>query len=101
MKLKIIDQEEGSKLYDLCCKIIEELYLDEILWVESISEYSKLMKESKYGMILFEELIDYEDIVFESEKLPTYEELKDIIMWLIWSWYGGGCMWNCTSCNIC
>ncbi len=104
MKLKIFWEEKNIK--DLFKKVslwLEELGLSEFIKLEKTN--SKKLKEEleitkEPALIIEEESIDFKDMIFEWIT-PSDEEIKSMLVSIVWAWDSGSCSWNCHSCSSC
>lgn len=105
MKIIIFWEWEDSKLLnEKISSILEELWLNEFITLEN-SVSKELKKELKIekspALIIEEESIEFKDTIFEWI-VPDEEELKQMIVSIIWWTDSGWCSpdscWSC-SCS--
>ncbi len=104
MKVKIYGEwEESKKLNSKIKTILEELWLNDFIWLELTNDVS-LQEELKIkktpALIIEEEAIDFKDVIFEG-MIPEDEEIKAMFTSIIWGWEGvDWCSsWSCWSCS--
>lgn len=104
MNIKIFWKKENTKeLFQKVSLSLEELGLSEFIKLEETND-EKLKKEldikKEPALIIEEENIDFKDTIFEWI-VPSDEEIKSMLISIIWWWNSESCGWNCSWCNHC
>lgn len=105
MEIKIIGSwEETKKLEKLTQEVIKELELEDFLKINILDlepETKEILNITKSpAFVICEIEIDFEDLIFEWF-IPEKEDLKNMILGLVWFWWNSSCWWNCAWCSGC
>ena len=105
MKIIIYWKTKDSKtLYNYTQEALDTLWLSELIIVETstASDIKKRLKITKSpALIVQENTIDFEDIIFEW-MVPKKEEIVQMVVDIIW-WEAGNLGWGCSpvDCTSC
>jgi methyl coenzyme M reductase subunit C len=105
MEIKIIwDWKDVEKLNKITIEVIKELELEDFLKANILNleeETKQLLNITKQpAFVICEPEIDFEDLIFEWF-IPEKEDLKNMILGLVWFWWNSSCSWNCSWCSGC
>ena len=103
-KMKIIIyKDKESSITKMVNNSLEELWLTWFIELENKDDEKTKTQYSiskEPALIIEEDEIDFKDIIFEWI-VPKEEEIKSMMISIIWWWEGWWCWWDCSSWCSC